>query len=136
MPASDGHGRSGKRAFSMRASWPWWAKATAAGLLFASVECTIFVDHDSQQCSSDSDCQVFGNHPVCRSGVCVSSGLGPADCFYGTPQTQAQFLNECTNAQCFGFDSCAHNVCNGNPIDAGLVPLPPPDAGMIAEGGG
>src|SRR5262249_31286820 len=97
---------------STHTSWPLVAKVTAAGLFwFATVECTIFVDHDSKQCRSDSDCEVFGNHPLCRNSVCVASGLGPPGCFYGVPATQAQFLNRCSNAQCFPFDACAHNVC-------------------------
>src|SRR5215467_5412104 len=118
--------RKGSDVFSMRTNWRRWTKAAAAALFWSTTfECTVFVDHDSKQCRSDSDCEMFGNHPVCRDGVCVSSGLGPADCFYGTPQFQTQFLNQCSTAQCFPFDSCAHNACDDGGVEAGLVSMTP-----------
>jgi hypothetical protein len=70
--------------------------------------CSMFVDHNAVQCHSDADCAAFVDHPVCgNAGVCVSSGLGPPNCFYGTPQSPAEFANACSTAQCIPFDNCA-----------------------------
>ena len=63
---------------------------------------------------TDGDCAHFGGHPYCQGGVCVSSGLGPADCFYGTPQQPQDFLNQCSDAQCLRFDNCQRlGLCDG-----------------------
>jgi hypothetical protein len=62
--------------------------------------------------------------------VCVSSGLGPADCFAGVPQQPANFLNQCSSAQCLSFDNCERlNVCgDASDPDAPLLSPPSPDA--------
>ena len=107
-----------------------WATATGAGLLLAFAACTLVLDRSPVQCNSDSDCAAFGTHPFCRSNVCVPSGLGPTQCFYGTPQSDDQFFNQCGTAECSSFDSCAHKICDGNPVDAGLMAIPRPDAAV------
>jgi hypothetical protein len=68
--------------------------------------CSLLVNHDAVQCKSDNDCARYGSHPYCRDGVCVASGLGPEGCFYGTPRSQADYLNACSTAACVPFDNC------------------------------
>jgi hypothetical protein len=104
-----------------------WARATAVVLLSVCASCSLIVDRNSSQCRSDSDCEKFGAHPYCQSGVCVASGLGPSDCFYGTPQRPQDFLNQCSNAQCLLFDNCMRlGLCSGD-FNAPLVAPPTPD---------
>ena len=90
--------------------------------------CSIFVDHRADQCGSDADCAKFANHPICQNGVCISSGLGPSGCFFGTPHTPDEFLNACTTSTCIPFDNCAHGLCG----DGASADLTPPDAGAPA----
>jgi hypothetical protein len=88
--------------------------------------CTALVDHDAIQCTTDADCATFGGHPYCRAGACVPSGLGPANCFSGTPARPADFLNQCSTAACFSFDDCQRvHLCgasSGGPDAALLAP--------------
>jgi hypothetical protein len=115
-------------------------RATAVALLLTSAACTALLDHDSTQCRNDGDCLHFGGHPYCQGGVCVTSGLGPSNCFYGTPQQPQDFLNQCTTAQCMVFDNCQRlGVCgDAGELDAGLVTPPEPEASTVsavADGG-
>lgn len=83
---------------------------TAAG-------CSLVLDENGTQCTSDADCEPFGSHPWCRAGVCVASGLGPPGCFFGAPTTQDQFANQCTSAQTYQFDNCARlGLCDDNAL--------------------
>ncbi len=100
-----------------------WARVVAAGLLVGSAACTLLLDRSATQCQVDGDCLKFGGHPFCQSNVCVDSGLGPPDCFYGTPQTQAQFQNQCTTSQWFPFDDCKRVKSCGSSLP---TPMPPP----------
>jgi hypothetical protein len=109
-----------------------WARAAAAGLVLGSAACTLLLDRSSTQCQSDADCAKFGGHPFCQSGMCAKSGLGPRDCFYGTPQQQPDFLNQCSTAECLSFDDCQRlQLCSGAASDVSLVLVAPkkPDAG-------
>ncbi len=55
-------------------------------------------------------------------GAGGTGGAGPT-CFSGTPTTDVQFYNQCTNATCVEFDNCARlGLCNG----AALPPLVDP----------
>ncbi len=105
------------------------AAALAAALL-ASAACTALVDRSSSQCSVDADCAHFGGHPYCQAGVCVASGLAPANCFYGNPKQPSDFLNQCSTAQCLLFDDCQRvGLCGGaSDMDAALVTPPSPEA--------
>lgn len=100
------------------------------GLLAAFVAapllaCTALINHDGDQCSTDGDCAHFGDHPVCQSGVCVSSGLGPVGCFLGDASTAEQFLNQCSTSQCLASDPCtANGICD----DDAQAPIVAPDA--------
>ncbi len=97
-------------------------------LLFGGGACTLIVDRNATQCQSDSDCAKFGNHPYCQGGVCVASGLQPANCFYGTPQQPQDFLNQCSTAECLVFDDCARlGICDGS---AGPPLVSPMEAGV------
>ncbi|HEY2513080.1 MAG TPA: hypothetical protein VGI39_19565 [Polyangiaceae bacterium] len=111
-----------------------WAGALTAAFLVGSAACSVMLDHKSTQCQVDSDCAEFGSHPYCQQGVCVASGLGPADCFYGTPQKPEDFLNQCSTAQCLSFDNCARlGMCNeAGDEDGGLKT--PQDAGAPSSG--
>jgi hypothetical protein len=97
------------------------ARWVALSCLLACVAaCSAIVDRNDKQCTVDADCFHFGGYPACVDGVCVASGLGPTGCFYGTPTTDDQFLNQCTLSQTLAFDNCARlNVCDGT-----LPPLP------------
>jgi hypothetical protein len=114
----------------MRKSRRRWMGVSAAALVLTSAACTALLDHNAAQCKSDDDCAHFGNHPYCQGGVCVSSGLGPADCFFGTPQQPQDFLNQCTTAQCVEFDNCQRlGLCaDASDLDAALVSPPAPQA--------
>jgi hypothetical protein len=107
--------------------------------------CTLLLDRSAMQCRTDDDCARFGGHPFCdpKSSVCVRSGFAPADCFFGTPRTNQEFLNRCSvnylhdeANQCLAFDNCARlGICEtstdaGTSGDAGtgvgiLTPPPP-----------
>ena len=104
-------------------------------LLAATAACTVLLDHDDTQCHSDSDCSRFGGHPFCQGGVCVQSGLGPNACFYGTARQPADFLNQCSTAQCLSFDNCHRlGLCDGgSDLDAALHPPPMPEAGAATS---
>lgn len=102
-----------------------------AGALVASLSCcSLVLDKNANQCSSNSDCAVFGGHPFCQSNVCVSSGLGPAGCFFGQPSHQADFANQCSTAAVIPFDDCGRlAACNATSaaqvflVDAGAPSL-------------
>jgi hypothetical protein len=101
-----------------------------AGAVLACAACTALVDRTATQCEDDLDCQHFGGHPSCQAGVCVSSGLGPADCFYGTPGQPSDFLNQCSTAQCLAFDNCQRlGLCgSASDMDAALAAPPAAEA--------
>lgn len=105
----------------------WHLVGAACGLGLSLLACSALLNHDSAQCVTNSDCEQFADHPMCSAGVCVSSGLGPEGCFFGTPSTQEQFANQCSTATCETFDNCERlGQCAG---DAGLPPsITPPDA--------
>jgi hypothetical protein len=103
-------------------------------VLVASGACTVVLDPTATQCSVDADCVRFGGQPVCRAGVCAPSGLGPAGCFSGTPEQEADFLDRCSTAQCFAFDDCGRvDVCSdASSAEVPLVTPPAPDAGTMS----
>jgi hypothetical protein len=91
-----------------------FAFSIACGVLAG---CSLIVDKSETQCSVDSDCDHFGNHPSCQAGVCVDSGLGPPGCFFGTPSTGSDFANQCTVAQTFQYDNCKNlNLCGSDTL--------------------
>jgi ABC-type phosphate transport system substrate-binding protein len=105
-----------------------WLVAITLSLLLPIGACTLLVDRTATQCQSDTDCAKFGNHPYCQGGVCVSSGLQPANCFYGTPTQPQDFLNQCSVAECLSFDNCSRlGLCDGGDMPALMTP---DDAGV------
>lgn len=103
----------------------------STGAVLGSAACTLLLDRTSTQCQSDGDCAKFGGHAFCRGGWCVASGLGPSDCFYGAPQQQQDFLNQCSTAQCLSFDNCARlHLCGTAPSTP--APIAPPAANASA----
>jgi hypothetical protein len=108
-----------------------FAGAVVAAMLSVCGACSVLLDHGDTQCQSDSDCEKFGSHPYCQNGVCVPSGLGPKDCFYGNPQQTQDFLNQCSTAECLSFDNCARlGICgDASNLSSPLMPPPPPEAG-------
>ncbi len=113
---------------SWRASGRRWVNMAAVAALLACGACSVLLNHDATQCQTDGDCTQFGGHPYCQSGVCVASGLEPADCFSGTPQQPSDFLNQCSTAECLSFDDCSrvHLCGDASAADGGL--MAPPDA--------
>ena len=92
-----------------------------------SAACSVLLNHDKTQCSTDSDCAHFGGHPSCVNSVCVESGLGPSDCFEGTPMGSSDFSNQCSVATCGAFDNCMRiGLCGSD--ESEQVPVAPPDA--------
>lgn len=104
-----------------------------AALLLVTSACTVLIDREAVQCSSDSDCAKFSTAAIqhaifCQQGVCVESNLGPRDCFAGTPSSTGEYLNACTEASSLAFDNCARlGMCQ--PGMALPDPVPPPQAG-------
>jgi hypothetical protein len=101
-------------------------------LVLLTSGCSVLVDRNSNQCATDADCASFGGHPSCQGGVCVASGLGPEGCVIGSPQTQGDYLNACSIAECVPFDNCARlGMCSGqapwpatlDPSNASIPPL-------------
>jgi ABC-type phosphate transport system substrate-binding protein len=94
----------------------------AAGAIASTASCSELVDKNEVQCTQDSDCVHFGDHPSCQEGVCVSSGLGPDGCFFGTPMAQPDFANQCTTAKTYQFDNCARlGLCDPNALASALT---------------
>ena len=98
-------------------------------LAVAGTGCSLLLDRSSTQCKTDNDCARYGSHPLCQSGVCVASGLGPEGCFYGTPATQADYLNACSTAACVPFDNCGRLDSCGP--DGGMPATVDPTNGAI-----
>jgi hypothetical protein len=95
--------------------------------------CSVLVDDRNVQCRTDDDCTKFGNHPICSRGICVSSGLGPEGCFFGTPQTPLEFANACTTARCVQFDNCNRvGKCQSDASIKSMIVQPPPPATLPA----
>ena len=108
-----------------------------AGLAMTVTACSLILDHNDVQCSTDSDCIPFGGHPYCQQNVCVTSNLGPDGCFFGTPMQPADFANQCSTASCSPFDDCSRlGICSGQDLDPAVTPpgidagTPPPDAAV------
>src|SRR5262245_29477622 len=68
--------------------------------------CSVLVEHEAAQCTTDAACAHWGHHPFCDKGVCVASGLGPEGCIYGALEAQSDYLNACTTAAYVAFDNC------------------------------
>jgi hypothetical protein len=104
----------------------------AAALLCGALGgCSFVLDSSSQQCTVNTDCERFANHPVCQQGVCVESGLGPPNCFFPTadkPLTKlTDFLNQCTTSTHQEFNNCDHLMfgCPGGPSTLPPQATPP-----------
>lgn len=73
---------------------------------------------------------LFATTTGCELLVNTDTGLGPPDCFFGTPSTQAEFANQCTTATVIPFDNCARlGACDAAALTAAIqvaVPPPPP----------
>jgi hypothetical protein len=103
------------------------AWATSALVCAALAGCSFVLDSSAKQCSTDSDCAHFDNHPFCRESVCVESGLGPPGCFFGTPTKQSDYLNQCTTSTNKVFDNCDRiGYCDGKQA---LPPMATPSTG-------
>jgi hypothetical protein len=111
-------------------------RASSAGLIAAIAiglcGCSLIVDTAPEQCATDADCVAFGGHPRCEEGVCVPSGLGPEGCVLGEPQSQGDYLNQCSTAACVPFDNCERlGLCgpsstmpaNVDPANPAIPPL-------------
>lgn len=91
--------------------------ASSAAALAWLAGCSFVVESRDRQCERDADCAGLEN-AVCdlAGGVCVpdsstttttSSGgcEGPDGCYACPPQTQVQFLEACTDAECIPYDN-------------------------------
>lgn len=110
------------------------ALTTLFVLLGPASACSVALDRDGAQCTTDLDCARFESgsttHAVCNQGVCMDSGLGPHGCFGGAPVATVDYLNACTTAQNAPFNNCLRlGLCTPN------APLPdvtsPQSAGTV-----
>ena len=89
--------------------------------------CSLVLDSSQTQCAVDEDCAHFGNHPTCRSGVCIQSGLGPPGCSTEPPSSSEQFANQCTTATTLQFDNCMKlGLCTDGDLAAAMGTAMPP----------
>jgi hypothetical protein len=96
-------------------------------LLVPQGGCSLILDSSQTQCAVDEDCAHFGDHPMCRSGVCVLSGLGPPGCSTDPPTKPDQFANQCTTAQTLQFDNCSRlQLCNDSALASAMGTAMPP----------
>ena len=104
-----------------------------AFMLVAATGCSLAVDTNVRQCAVETDCDHFGSHPSCQQGVCVASGLGPPGCFFGDPDAQADFANQCTTSQTLKFDNCTRLHACDDPSLAAIFEkaAPPPNLGTV-----
>lgn len=121
------------RSVSTRAVLGW---LVTTGLVAPQGACSLVLDSRQTQCTVDEDCAHFGNHPVCQTGVCVVSGLGPPGCATDPPTRPEQFANQCTTATALQFDNCMKlGLCNDTdlamamgtamaPVPLGVTPPP------------
>jgi hypothetical protein len=119
----------------------WKGLLLLAGTFVLVTACSLIVDTNADQCTSNTDCAGF--NAVCQEGVCVAGSTteggptadGPAGdspsntdsgCTPKAKATQEDFLNEpCTNSQCIPFDDCARiGTCDGGALPP-LVDPPP-----------
>jgi hypothetical protein len=132
----------------------------ASALAVALAACTLLLDRSSTQCATNGDCAHFNANAVCVAGFCQLSsalsdagvdahseggeaGEGPGDggsdaplcppgCFSGTPTTDVEFFNACTNSSCVVFDNCKRlGLCDG--AAPALIAPPTPEAGVVSE---
>jgi len=87
---------------SFLATIAWLAAALVSA---GSAGCSLVVDSNANQCSSDTDCASFDGRPVCLSGICVT-GVGPPGCFSGTKTQQTDYLNACTSSSYEEYNNC------------------------------
>ena len=103
--------------------------------VYLLASCSLIVDKSETQCTVDSDCDHFGNHPSCQQGVCVDSGLGPPGCFFGTPMQPSDFANQCTVSDTFQYDNCMElNLCGSSALAGAMTTniSPGSNAGKVA----
>ncbi|HEY1816567.1 MAG TPA: hypothetical protein VGG74_29675 [Kofleriaceae bacterium] len=99
----------------------------AVVLALFGAACSVLLNHDKTQCTTDADCAHFGGHPYCSNGACIESDLGPSDCFEGSAVGSSDFANQCSTASCGAFDNCMRlELCGSD----GTAPaaVAPPDA--------
>ncbi len=87
----------------------WLMRSFLVAITFlVAGSCSVVLDNQENQCSTDQDCEKFGGFPKCTNSVCVASGLGPEGCVNTTsPKNQAEYLNACSTSRCEPFDNCA-----------------------------
>lgn len=112
----------------------WFSSSAMALVLPLASACSVMLDRNIVQCSTDVDCAEFETgdtaHAVCSQGICVNSGLGPKGCFAGTPVSTLDYLNACTTAQSLSFDNCGRlGLCG--PASVMPDPMPPVSAGTL-----
>ena len=112
-----------------------WPVALAGATLLALLgACTLLLDRNATECTTDSDCVRFGVQPSCQNGACVDTGI---QCFVGVPANAANFLNQCSTAACLPFDDCARlDLCgDGGLPDAIAPPDQTPAVSALPEAG-
>jgi hypothetical protein len=99
-------------------------------------------DVSNSKDSPSSDSSNNTDSPLGTDGGEAGPALTPPGCFAGTPTTNAEIINACTNAQYVIIDNSARiGLCDGGMLPA-LVPPPveagtdaAPDAGATSDAG-
>ena len=113
-----------------------WAAAVGSVALLALGACSLLLDRNATECTTNADCLQFGVQPSCVNGACVNTKL---PCFIGTPSGAADFLNQCSVAMCGAFDDCTRLGLCGDaappdaivPPDQAAAPATLTDAGVM-----
>jgi ABC-type phosphate transport system substrate-binding protein len=106
----------------------------AIALWLCGAGCSWLIDHSAVQCRTDADCEHFQHHPYCQDSLCVPSGLGPAQCFFATPDnpptTPEEYLNQCSDSFLPGSRDNPLGECLSfaRPVDPGAGVKDPPVA--------
>ena len=104
-----------------------WGAAAAIAALLALGACSLLLDRNTTECTTNADCLRFAVQPFCQAGACVKT-LPP--CFLGTPGDAGNFLNQCTTATCFSFNDCQRlDLCDGA---APPPPIAPPSQPAVS----
>jgi hypothetical protein len=123
-----------------------FSRFLGASLLVSAVGlggCTLLVNREGSQCTSNDDCTKFAAGAICVSGGCqlpaaprssmdggvekTDTPMGPPGCFAGTPASDQDFYNRCTTSEYQAFDNCARlGLCGAIAYDPHTLVAPPP----------
>ena len=127
---------------SLRKSWLFLPVSVSTLMALVTIGigaggCTLLVNREDVQCHNSSDCTRFSATAVCMAGVCqlpsadggtpiTPSTLGPGGCFSGSPSSDVEFYNRCTDSAYTPYDNCARlGLCAAGAYDPQALVAPP-----------